>query len=107
MRVLLDHCVPRPLARLLSGHQVRTAREMGWDDLGNGKLLASAASAFDVLVTVDQNLMHQQNAGELPIAVVVMVSRDIRLDVLELLVPEVLSVLDQGMTRRVYVVPDI
>ncbi len=78
---------------------------MGWDDLSNGRLLAAAASEFDVLVTVDQNMLHQQDQGELPLAVVVLVSPDIRLDVLVLLVPELLSVLDRGPTRRVYLVP--
>ena len=31
MRVLLDHCVPKRLRTLLAGHDVKTARQMGWD----------------------------------------------------------------------------
>ncbi len=79
---------------------------MEWDNLSNGKLLAAAASAFDVLVTVDQNMMHQQDRGDLPLAVVVLVSNDIRIDVLALLVPKLLSVLDRGLTTRVYAISD-
>ena len=39
MRILFDHDVPRPLGRHLPGHQVDTARQRGWEELGNGDLL--------------------------------------------------------------------
>jgi tartrate dehydratase beta subunit/fumarate hydratase class I family protein len=54
--VLLDHCVPRPFARLLVGHEVRTSRQEGWQDLSNGVLLKTAVAKFDVFVTVDRTL---------------------------------------------------
>jgi hypothetical protein len=50
VRVLLDEQVPRGLAALLTGHEVRTLTQMGWKGLSNGKLLATAAERFDVLV---------------------------------------------------------
>jgi len=41
---------------------VRRAFQLGWADKKNGELLALAEEAgFDVLVTTDQNLLHQQN----------------------------------------------
>lgn len=72
MKVLLDHCVPRPLAKSIVDHEVRTARSMGWEDLSNGKLLAAAACEFDVLVTTDRNVQSQQSASRLPLPVVVL-----------------------------------
>lgn len=30
MRVLLDECLPRPLKRGISGHEVSTVQEHGW-----------------------------------------------------------------------------
>ena len=59
MRILLDACVPRPLRKLLSGHSIRTAQEMGWGQLKNGALLSEAESNFDVFITKDQNLKYQ------------------------------------------------
>ncbi len=57
MRVLLDHNVPRQLRRLLTGHEVRTAREMGWDALENGDLLdAAQAGGFEIVMTGDKKL---------------------------------------------------
>jgi hypothetical protein len=40
---------------------VSTAYELGWAALSNGELLAAAEDNFDVLVTTDRNLRHQQN----------------------------------------------
>jgi hypothetical protein len=47
VKVLLDRCVPRRFGRLLAGHRVRTAFEMGWSGLNNGVLLAEARPQFD------------------------------------------------------------
>lgn len=93
MRVLLDESLPRPLAELLVGHEVRTATEMDWTGLGNGELLRTAANDFDVLLTADQNIEFQQNLKTLPVAVVVLVASSNRLESLEPLVPDLLSVL--------------
>jgi hypothetical protein len=48
---------------------------MGWDRLRNGALLAAAAAAhFDVFLTIDKSIKHQQNLATLPIAVVVILA---------------------------------
>jgi PIN like domain len=90
MRILLDECVPRPLRKELTGHDVRTVHEMGWAGKKNGELLALLAGAgFEVLLTVDQNLRHQQNLSAAGVAVVVMVAQSNRLGDLVPLLPEV------------------
>jgi hypothetical protein len=62
MRVLLDNCVDVRFARLITGHEVMHARDLGWQELSNGKLLAAAEEAgFAVMVTTDKNIRHQQN----------------------------------------------
>ena len=93
MRVLLDESLPRPLARQIVGHDARTVSQMQWTSLGNGALLKQAATAFDVLLTADQNIEFQQNLTTLPIAIVVLVAESNRLESLEPLVPAVLQVL--------------
>ena len=72
MRLLLDESVPAKLRRALPSHAVRTAVEMGWSGVKNGKLLALAATEFDAFITVDKNLPFQQNLKTLPVAVVVL-----------------------------------
>jgi hypothetical protein len=94
VRVLLDESLPRPLAKLLTGHGVHTVSELKWTGLKNGALLTKAASAFDVVLTADQNIEFQQNLAKLPVAVVVLVADNNRIESLEPLVPELLRVLD-------------
>lgn len=101
MRVLLDHCVPRRLRRLLVGHEVRTAFEQGWSALSNGTLLARAAEQFDVFVTVDQNVQYQQNLKALPLPVIMLVVQDNRFETLAPLAPAVLDLLDRPLPREV------
>ncbi|HQU42404.1 MAG TPA: hypothetical protein PK867_06305 [Pirellulales bacterium] len=61
MRILFDQGTPAPLRQSLKAHVVSTAYEMGWSSLANGDLLDAAVPEFDVVVTTDQNLRHQQN----------------------------------------------
>lgn len=75
MRILLDESVPRRLKILLEGHEVKTVTEAGWASYSNGELLTRASEGFDVLVTADQKLPHQQNLSKFTIAVVVMVAK--------------------------------
>lgn len=94
MRILLDESLPRDLAPLLAGHDVTTVRAAGWSSVKNGKLLALAASKFDLFLTADRNLEFQQNLTTLPIAVLVLRARNNRIQALEPLVPEVLKALN-------------
>lgn len=61
MRILFDQGTPAPLRDHLPGHVVVTAYEKGWSTLSNGVLLAMAEEEFDLLITTDQNLRHEQN----------------------------------------------
>jgi hypothetical protein len=58
--VPLDESLPRPLANLLKGHDVRTVTGMNWTGVSNGDLLRHAAEFFDVLLAADQNIEFQQ-----------------------------------------------
>lgn len=73
MRILFDQGTPVPLRSTLAGHVVVTAFELGWHNLTNGDLLRIAESDdFDILVTTDQRLKHQQNLSGRKIAILVL-----------------------------------
>jgi hypothetical protein len=96
MRVLLDECVPKRLGRELVGHTVRTVPQQGWAGKKNGQLTAlMSAAGFDVLLTVDQGISHQQNVTAASVAVVVMVGVTNELVDLVPLVPDVQAVLSR------------
>ena len=93
MRIRLDECVDRRLARELTGHEVSTVPEQGWAGAQNGELLALAEKQFDVFLTVDRNLSFQQPLPQFKIAVVVMRARSNRLRDLLPIVPRLLGTL--------------
>jgi hypothetical protein len=66
---------------------------MRWASKKNGELLALAAVDFDVFLTSDRNLSHQQNLSAFDIAVMVFIAASNRIDDLRPLVPRVLELL--------------
>lgn len=101
MKVLLDECIDRRLARHIAGHDVKTAQQVGWAGVKNGALLALAAAQFDVFVTVDRNLSFQQGASSLPLPVIVLHAPTNRLSDLVPLVPGLLSALQAPLPLTV------
>jgi hypothetical protein len=93
MRLLLDECVPKRLRRGLGGHEVQTVFEAGWAGVKNGALLRAAEGLFEVLLTVDQGIEHQQNLTGLRIGVVIMVAPSNDIDDLHPLLPSVVEAL--------------
>lgn len=74
MRILFDQGTPAPLRTHLIGHIVETAFELGWSNLQNGELLAMAETAFDLLITTDQQLNFQQNLSGRKLSVLVLMT---------------------------------
>src|SRR5437660_10672678 len=92
MRILLDECVPRRLRTHLPGHDVHTVPEMGWSGKKNGELLRlMSGQGFEVFLTVDQSLRHQQNLQGVGVAVRVLVAPSNRLTDLVPLAPSGLA----------------
>ena len=70
MLIVFDQATPVPIRPYLERHTVRTAAQQGWDTLGNGELLTAAeAAGFDLLLTTDKNMRHQQNLAGRRIAI--------------------------------------
>ncbi len=106
MRILFDQNVSKKLRRNLQPHQVSLAKEMGWARLGNGLLLDQAQAKFDVMLTMDANIYHQQNVAQYDIAVIVLRAYDNDYHSVLPLLPEVIELLagiKPGEIRYVYV----
>lgn len=74
MRVLLDECLPKKLKAHIVADLVQTVPEAGWAGTQNGELLRLAERNFDVLVTNDQNIEHQQVVSRFDLGFVVLVA---------------------------------
>ena len=107
MRLLLDECVPRPLLRDLTGHDVHHVVDLGWSSKRNGELLKlMVAEHFEALFTVDRNFPLQQNLRASGIAVVIPMARTNRVKELRPLMPKVLDALRVVKAGEVVTVGD-
>ena len=102
MRVLLDECVPRRLRRELPGLHVSHVSDEGWSGQRNGALLGlMVAAGFDIPVTVDRNLVYQQNVAAGGVAVIVLHARGNRSEDLVPLVPPLRPAIDAAQPGHV------
>jgi hypothetical protein len=104
VRVLLDECVPRRLKNELAEHVARTTPEMGWAGKRNGELLRVAEPEFDVFITVDRKLQHQQNLSAFNIAVIVLLARSNTLADLRPLIPSVMKAIPNAKPGEAFVI---
>lgn len=90
MRALLDENMLRALVGLLAPELVtRTVQQEGWKGLKNGDLLRVASASFDVFITTDRGIPHQQNLSRYAIGIIVLEARSNRAEDLAALVPKV------------------
>ena len=104
MRVLIDECLDWRLKREFQGHTAATVGEMGWGGTKNGALLALAQSQFDVFVTADKNLIHQQNLANLSVGIIVLDVSSSRLADCLPAIPRVLALLPNLSPGTLHVV---
>ena len=104
MKILLDECVTKHLKPKLLPHEVSTVREMNWSGIKNGKLMSLCAEDnFNILLTIDKNLQHQQNLNKYPIAIIVFDSVSADISELSKFVPVFLDQIISFEKHKAYV----
>src|SRR5580704_3388879 len=79
MKVLLDECIPRRFKQSLSGHECRTVPEVVLAGKKNGELLTLAeAAGYEVFLTIDRGIEHEQNLRGRAIAIIVIRAKSTR-----------------------------
>ncbi len=101
MRLYLDESVPENLRHFIQGHEVRTARFMGWKGRLDGEFLPIAQYEFDAMLTCDRNIPYQQNLARLDIRIIILRSQSNGIEHLLPLLPEALQALDDPALRQV------
>ncbi len=95
MRILLDECIDEGMRFAFTGHHCQSCRYAGLKGLSNGRLLSAAEEAgFDVMITVDQNMEHQQSLRGRAISLIILQASSTNLEDLQVLLPEVLGTLE-------------
>lgn len=80
MKILLDEMLPIGVRELMPGHDVTTAAYAGLAGLPNGELINRAiAAGFDVIMSLDLGIPHQQNLARQNIGFVLIRDNDVEL----------------------------
>lgn len=106
MKIILDECLPRRLVRDLQPHQTTTVPREGWAGIKNGALLKLIGSEFDVFITVDGNLIHQQNLQGTSLRVIILHAVNNRYEALEPLVSGILGAVEQAQAGSIVHIGD-
>jgi hypothetical protein len=105
LKVLVDESLPIAFAAELRDHDVATVRSQRWLGLRNGVLLRAAVDAgFEVLITADKSLRHQQNLAAIGISVVLIMRVRNRITDLRPLLPRVLAAISQARKGEIVVI---
>ena len=104
MNILLDENLDWRLGRELTGHRVSSVPLIGWAGVKNGELLRRAEAQFDVLVTMDKGIYHQQNLSGMRLIIVALQAKTNRLAETRLLMPALLSLLQTAQPGEYHTV---
>ena len=105
MKVLLDECVTKRLKPHLKEFEVFTVREMGWSGVKNGKLISLCVdNHFEVILTIDKNMIYQQNLENYPITIAVLNSSSSKIEEIILFIPSFLKQIDHFAKNKAYVI---
>ena len=106
MKILLDECLPLDFRHSFTNHEAHTVQWAGLKSKKNGELLRAAeAAGYEVLVTVDQGIPHQQSSLGRKIAVIVIRSQTNQLEDLIPIVDAVLHVLMMILPGETVTIP--
>ena len=106
MRIILDECLPRRLLRDLPDHVVTTVPRQGWAGITNGDLLRRVETEYDLFITMDSNIVHQQNLDGLKICLIILHGANSRYETLLPLLPKMLDAIKRAKSGSVFHVGD-
>jgi hypothetical protein len=79
MKIIIDECVPHIVKKLLPERNIKTVQEIGWDGIKSGELLKLVEADFELFITSDKNLQHQQNLQNFDLAFLLLPSNQVPL----------------------------
>lgn len=105
MKILLDECVSKRLKNYLTEFDTFIVSELGISGIKNGKLMNFCKeNNFDILLTIDKNLVFQQNLDKYPISIVVLNSYTSKLDELILFLPSFKEQINSFEKHKSYII---
>jgi predicted nuclease of predicted toxin-antitoxin system len=103
VKILIDECLPKDLAKMLTGHTAKTVVQMRWSGIKNGELLRRASKAgFEVFITVDKNIPAQQPTQIYPLAIIILHARSNRIEDIKPFAARIMELLEMDAAPRVH-----
>lgn len=105
MKILLDECITKRLKPHLTEFEVFTVSQMKWNGIKNGELMALCVdNNFDLVLTIDKNLMFQQNLDKYKLTVAVLNSLTSKIEELVLFLPSFKAQIDKLEKHKAYII---
>ena len=105
MKILLDECVTKRLKPHLTEFEVFTVSDMKWNGIKNGKLMSLCVEHhFDLLLTIDKNLMFQQNLDKYELTIAVLNSSTSKIEELLQFMPSFKAQVDKLEKHKAFII---
>jgi predicted nuclease of predicted toxin-antitoxin system len=105
MKILLDECVTKRLKKHLEEFEVFTVMELNLSGIKNGKLMTYCSeNKFDVLLTIDKNLMFQQNLEKYPVTIAVLNCVTSKIEELVTFLPSLKAQINELEKHKAYII---
>ena len=105
MKILLDECVTKRLKNHLTEFNIFTIRELNLSGIKNGKLMTYCVkNNFDLLLTIDKNLMYQQNLDKYPVTIAVLNCFTSKIEELITFLPSFKLQVDKLQKHQAYII---
>ncbi len=103
MKIILDENISLQLNLDFYGHEVESAKSMGWLGIKNGELIKLILKhKFDVFITLDKNLIYQQNLREINLKILVLRCKSSRNQTVQPVLDKAKEVLKRKIKKGVH-----
>ena len=105
MKILLDECITKKIKKHLLNLDVTTVSERGWSGIKNGKLMNLCIEhQIDIFLTIDKNIMYQQNLSNLEITIVILNTPSSKSEIIKEYLPNFISLMNTFEKSRAYII---
>jgi hypothetical protein len=105
MKILLDECITKRLKKYLKEFDVFTVTELQLSGIKNGTLMSYCVeNKFDILLSIDKNLLHQQNIERFVLFIVIFNCVSSKIEELSTFIPSFKLNIENFKKNKAYII---
>ncbi len=102
MKILLDENIDVAFKEYFKEYNISTVHDEGWQSKQNGELLKLAVdNEFNFLLTLDKNIKYQQNLKKINIRIILINSKNSKLDTLKDFITQIKDTLNSNPVETI------